>query len=162
MLEQILSYLNNWFAVSIHEGKYVIENGSVMLPFLKEGQYFRIFGSMSNDGLHQYPASDLTDEEFDGVIWELAVPSQVVKLSEDIAIWKENNKPSAFTSESFGGYSYSKATNSKGVSVGWREVFAEDLKPWKKIRDVSFVIGTRHNYVMGKPWNPEYPFGGDL
>ena len=42
-------------------------------------------------------------------------------------------KPSAFTSESFGGYAYSKATNAKGVPLSWKGVFEDDLRPWRMI-----------------------------
>ena len=61
MLEQVLRHLNNWFLVDIHEGTFTVENGSITLPFLQTNQYFRICGSVFNDGLHQYPADDLTD-----------------------------------------------------------------------------------------------------
>lgn len=59
MLEQVLRHLNNWFLVEIHEGTFAVENGSIALPFLLTNQYFRICGSVFNDGLHQYPAADL-------------------------------------------------------------------------------------------------------
>ena len=76
MLEQVLMHLKNWFLVpgGIHEGTYTIEDGGITLPFLENGQYFRICGSVFNDGLHQYPVSDLKAETFDGAVWALAVP----------------------------------------------------------------------------------------
>ena len=52
MLEQVLRHLNNWFLVEIHEGTFAVENGSIALPFLLTNQYFRICGSVFNDGLH--------------------------------------------------------------------------------------------------------------
>ena len=82
MLEQVLRRLNNWFLLEIHEGTFTVENGGVTLPFLQKGQYFRIVGSVFNDGLHQYPAEDLTDESFTGVVWALAVPKAVVTLAD--------------------------------------------------------------------------------
>lgn len=105
MLEQVLRHLNNWFLVEIHEGTFAVENGSIALPFLLTNQYFRICGSVFNDGLHQYPAADLTDETFTGTVWVLAVPKAVVLLAEDIAAWEEKNGEavlSPYTSESFG------------------------------------------------------------
>ena len=61
MLEQILMHLNNWFLVpdGVREDTYTIEDGSIVLPFLIEGQYFRVIGSVFNDGLHQYPSLDM-------------------------------------------------------------------------------------------------------
>lgn len=136
MLEEILMYLNNWFTVPDGKtvGTYKVENGSITLPFLKDGQYFRIVGSIHNDGLHQYPASDLTDEKFEGVIYPLAIPKVIIRLSEDISAWAAKNEPSAFTSESFGGYAYSKATNEKGIAAGWEDVFSSRLAPWRKLK----------------------------
>lgn len=106
MLEQVLRHLNNWFLVDTHEGTFTVENGSITLPFLQTNQYFRICGSVFNDGLHLYPAVDLTDETFIGTVWALAVPKAVVTLSIDIAAWEEKNGEavlSPYTSESFGG-----------------------------------------------------------
>jgi hypothetical protein len=137
MLEQVLLYLNNWFEVAEHRGEFSIEDGSITLPFLATGQYFRIIGSVFNDGLHQYPANDLTDETFDGTVWALAVPRSVVTLSEDIQAWKEkygDTVVSPYTSESFGGYSYTKAANeSTGASLTWQNVFAKQLAAWRKL-----------------------------
>ena len=114
MLEQVLMNIRNWFTVEggIHSGTFSIKDGGITLPFLADGQYFRIIGSVFNDGLHQYPATDLVDEEFSGVIWALAIPPAVVDLADEIQKWQEKNgevASSPFSSESFGGYSYSKA-----------------------------------------------------
>lgn len=137
MLEQILKHLNNWFLVDIHEGEFSVENGSITLPFLQTNQYFRIIGSVFNDGLHQYPATDLTDETFTGSVWALAVPKAVIELAEEIDAWQtKNGDPGPFTSESFGGYSYSKATNASGMPVGWQDVFKSRLNDWRRIRGI--------------------------
>ena len=132
MLETVLMYLNNWFAVGRYDDTYTIEDGGITLPFLVNGQYFRIIGSLFNDGVYQYPA-ELTDETFDGSVWALAIPKALLSTVEEITAWTaKNGDGGPYTSESFGGYSYSKATNSKGMAVGWRDVFAAQLAPWKK------------------------------
>ena len=133
MLETVLMYLNNWFVVGRYDDTYTIEDGKLTLPFLAIGQYFRVFGGLFNDGLHQYPAADLMDETFDGTIWALAVPKAVISLSEEISAWNEKNGAAGpYSSESFGGYSYTRATKSNGQAVGWQDVFAARLSPWKK------------------------------
>ena len=132
LLETVLMYLNNWFAVGRYDDTYIIEDGGITLPFLVDGQYFRIVGSLFNDGVYQYPA-ELTDETFDGSVWAMAIPKALLSTVEEITTWTAKNGDSGpYTSESFGGYSYSKATNSKGMAVGWRDVFATQLAPWKK------------------------------
>ena len=142
MLEQVLRHLNNWFLVEIHEGAFTVENGSIALPFLLTNQYFRIVGSVFNDGLHQYPAADLTDETFTGAVWALAVPKVVVTLSEDIAAWEEKNGEAAaspYQSESFGGYSYTKriAGSDNGTLNGWQDAFRGRLNDWRKLKGVE-------------------------
>ncbi len=139
MLEQVLMHLKNWFLVpgGIHEGTYTIEDGGITLPFLANGQYFRICGSVFNDGLHQYPASDLKAETFDGTVWALAVPQAVIDLALEIEAWQKKNgdaSVSPYQSESFGGYQYSKATDSvSGGAVTWQSAFRSRLSAWRKL-----------------------------
>ena len=139
MLEQVLMNIRNWFPVKggIHSGTFTIKDGGITLPFLADGQYFRICWSVFNDGLHQYPATDLVDEEFSGAIWELAIPPAVVDLADEIQKWQEKNgevASSPFSSESFGGYSYSKATDAEtGGAVTWQSAFKQQLSAWRKI-----------------------------
>ena len=139
MLEQVLMHLNNWFLVpgGIHEGTYTIEDGGITLPFLANDQYFRICGSVFNDGLHQYPASDLKSEAFEGTVWALAVPQAVVELAAEIEAWQKKNgdaSVSPYQSESFGGYSYSKATDrASGGAVTWQSAFRSRLNAWRKL-----------------------------
>jgi hypothetical protein len=142
MLEQVLRHLNNWFLVEIHEGTFTVENGSIALPFLQTNQYFRICGSVFNDGLHQYPSVDLTDETFTGSVWALAVPKAVINLSVEIEAWQEKNGEavaSPYQSESFGGYSYTKrsAGSDSGTLNGWQDAFRGQLNDWRKLKGVE-------------------------
>lgn len=139
MLEEVLRHLNNWFLVpdGIHLDTYTIEDGGITLPFLQEGQYFRVVGSVFSDGVYQYPASGLKEETFDGAIWSLAVPQAVVNLAEEIEAWQAKNGEAAagpYQSESFGGYTYSKAVDAAtGGAVSWQAVFRSRLNDWRKL-----------------------------
>ena len=139
MLEQVLMNIRNWFTVDggIYSGTFTIEDGGITLPFLANGQYFRICGSVFNDGLHQYPADGLVDETFNGTIWALAIPKAVIDLADEICKWQEKNGEAAsgiYQSESFGGYSYSKATDAEtGGAVTWQSAFKQQLSAWRKI-----------------------------
>ena len=139
MLEQVLMNIRNWFTVDggIHSGTFTIKDGGITLPFLADGQYFRIVGSVFNDGLHQYPASDLKAETFDGTVWALAIPQAVIDLAVEIEAWETKNGEAAsgiYQSESFGGYSYSKATDAEtGGAVTWQSAFKKQLSVWRKI-----------------------------
>ena len=139
MLEQVLMNIRRWFPVEggIHSGTFTIKDGGITLPFLADGQYFRICGSVFNDGLHQYNVLDLIDETFNGTIWALAIPKAVIELADEIQKWQEKNgeaSVSPYQSESFGGYSYSKATDAEtGGAVTWQSAFKQQLSAWRKI-----------------------------
>ena len=150
MLENVLTHLKNWFVVpcGVHEGMYTIENSTLELPFLQNGQYFRICGSVFNDGLHRYGDIEdkLQNETFTGTVWALAIPKAVVELAVKIEEWQTKNEEavtSPFSSESFGGYSYTKATDSTtGAVATWETVFRAQLNPYRKARETAPV----------KPW----------
>lgn len=145
MLTEICDYLNNYFPVVKLSGTFTIADGALTSEYIKEGQYFRVIGSIFNDGVHKYPATDMTDETFDGVIWTMAVPQTVIDLAVDVEAWcnkyqaVDSEAMSPFASESFGNYSYSKGTASAGASGssnpnGWQVVFANRLNKWRRLR----------------------------
>ena len=139
MLEQVLMNIRNWFPVKggIYSGTFTIKDGGITLPFLADGQYFRICGSVFNDGLHQYNVLDLTDETFNGTILALAIPKAVIDLADEISKWQDKNGEAAsspFSSESFGGYSYSKSTDAEtGVALTWQSAFKKQLSAYRKL-----------------------------
>lgn len=136
MLEQVLGHLNNYFVVKdgVHKGTFEVSSGTLDLDFLQNNQYFRIVGSVFNDGVYKYPATQLTDETFDGEIWAMAVPKAVVDLATEIGAWCTDNPPSAYVSEAFGGYSRARATSGgTGAPVTWESVFSASLAQWRKL-----------------------------
>ena len=138
ILTEICAELRNWFVVpnGVHIQNYTISGGSIApLDFLQEGQYFRIIGSVFNDGVHQYPASDLTDETFHGAVWAMAVPPSLIEIAAEIEEYNKSDagKVSPYTSESFGGYSYTKATDESGSPISWQKAFASRLNQWRKL-----------------------------
>lgn len=136
MLTEVCAEIRNYFVTEIHEGNFEIVGGKIApLDFLQEGQYFRIVGSVFNDGVHQSSTSSLVDEKFSGAVWAMAVPSSVIALTDEIKSFCESDagKASAYTSESFGGYSYSKATDASGAPMSWQKVFASRLNKWRRV-----------------------------
>lgn len=190
LINEMCDTVNNYFDRERRFGRFEIKNGYLNAPDLdiKENQYFRICGSLYNDGIykiiHEKPVTwqqmtsgsweiatdkewevenkpikswceannipwanltddrwndldtgvkrfkrgELTDEIFDGAVWLLAIPQDFIKLSEEIAEYKQNNKPSGYTSESFGGYSYTKKEDS-----GWQGIFKKALHRFRKM-----------------------------
>lgn len=142
MLTELCQELRNWFEREKYFGTFTIENGQIDVPdgSLQSGQYFRIVGSVFNDGVHQYDADDLNDEVFVGAVWSMAIPPVVVDLSERISEWVTkygDSVSSPYSSESFGGYSYQKASvgqgNANSINPTWQSVFANELNRWRKI-----------------------------
>lgn len=145
ILEQVLYHLHNWFGrTSISATGCTIDGGALpasVASSLVSGAWYRIEGSILNDGLHQHPADDLQDETFDGTITMLAIPKALLLVVEDIGAWQEANGATVdgpYASESFGGYSYTLrsdgSSNNGGSGLsGWRLAFRDRLNPWRKI-----------------------------
>lgn len=146
MLTELCQEINNWFDVERHFGTFTISGGKLVdADFLQDEQYYRIIGSVYNDGVYQFSTLDtedasLKDEQFNGAIWAMAVPPSVIALASEIADWQTkygDQTVSPYTSESFGGYSYSKAQGggSAGESAvaSWQGAFANRLKQWRKL-----------------------------
>ena len=139
MLSEICAEVRNYFCSDADKyiGTFTI-SGGVIAPsdFLAEGQYFRVIGSTFNDGVYKYPAEGLTDEVFSGAVWAMRVPPDFLALTEEIKAFTAGDagKPSVYTSESFGGYSYSKATNADGSPLTWQGAFRARLNRYRKVR----------------------------
>lgn len=140
MLYELCLELNNFFEYAVYIGNVVIEDGNVKTDLLQDGQYFRIVGSVFNDGVYQYPQRQLKDEVYHGGLWAMAVPAEVIALNAEIDDWKQKyltldgQALSPYTSESFGGYSYTKGASGDTSSASWQGVFANRLNKWRKFK----------------------------
>lgn len=132
MITEVCKYLKNWFDWNQPKyfGKFKIENG-VLFSFndgdmgIATNQYYRIIGSVFNDGVYKHGEETLEDEEFYGAVWLMAVPKDFIELIGDMTEWQEKYggassvNMSPYQSESFNNYSYSKASSSTwGTSGG--------------------------------------------
>ena len=152
MLNEICLDLNNFFDKGLPKfnGDFVIESGKItdadFLDAIKDNQYFRIIGSVFNDGVFQYTDElELIDEDFSGSIWLLAIPREFLSLVADIEAWQAKNGSvdsaamSPFYSESFGGYSYSKSAGSvsgTGASTTWQTAYKNRLNIYRRIKGI--------------------------
>ena len=151
-LTKLCTYLRNWFnrGQYNYSGKVVIQGGNIITPSLsdkiQDGQYYTLAGSVFNDGVYKFVASlssqSLKDETFSGTIRLMAIPQEVLDIVTDIDSWQaqyeavDSPNMSPYTSESFGGYSYSKGMSTAanaGSSISWQDAFAARLKPWRKL-----------------------------
>ena len=145
MLNELCQEIRNYFDKA--QPKFIesitIQDGAItnadFLDAVKPNQYFRIIGSIFNDGVYCYKEGlVLEDETFDGAIWLMAIPKDFLALANEIDDWivkygEAINSP--YQSESFGGYSYSKASgNNGGGAVTWQDAFASKLNLYRRIR----------------------------
>lgn len=152
-LESICKELKNWFTKDEDKNfdTFTI-SGGIISPsdFLLPNQYFRIVGSVFNDGVYQFISPNtaiegLTDETItDGAVWTMSIPKSVIEGLTTLNQWIDANKEtldSPYTSESFGGYSYSKstggnnATESKG-NVTLNQKINELFGRYRKAREL--------------------------
>lgn len=135
----------NWFVFFAINGTFRAEQGriSVLDRYLQEGQYFRVLGGVFNtDGIFQYHTEGdlgIKSEIFTGAIIAMNVPQDVLTLIDRINAWEAENATvinGPFQSESYAGYSYTKASgdaDSDGSSITWQSQFKKELNRWRKI-----------------------------
>jgi len=142
MLYEIIRYLNilpygadpTGLIQRVEEGEFVIADGQISLSTeLYNGQHFVIEGSNMNDGAYTAPV-DLTDERFEGKVYVLSKNQAFEALLEKAFAQKQAfDNPSKFQTESFGGYSYTIATDANGRPLTWKTAMAADFRPWRKV-----------------------------
>lgn len=148
MLSELCHELKNWFDRGQPKiiGNFAISDGKLLdggwTKKLQDGQYFRIVGSVFNDGVYCFNQGlELKDEVFHGAVWFMAIPQEIIDLSIDIENWQkkygsaDSAAMSPFNSESFAGYSYSKGSVASGTSNpnSWQAVFSSRLNRWRKL-----------------------------
>ena len=145
MLSELCQEVKNYFDKGQPKffGTIEIKDGHItnaeILEKIVPGQYFRIVGSIFNDGVYcSNTELSLEDETFDGAIWLMAIPKGFLALAKEIENWEAeygSKLQSPFTSESFGGYSYTKGSGKNGGgSVTWQDAFASRLNLYRRIR----------------------------
>jgi len=152
MLEVVMRHIRNYFIRDRYAGSFSISGGMISPHgFLLEGQRFYVTGSCFNDGVYTYHADgikndfdsmgvNLKDESFTGTVYALAVPPTFIALVQQIEDWVGkfgNVANSPYQSESFNGYSYTKASGGAGGGPSggstWQDVFRSQLNEWRKV-----------------------------
>ena len=145
MLSEVCAYLRNYFDNGQPHtfGEIEIRNGALFTPCnLKAGQYFRIIGSTFNDGVYQFPTTALNNDEiFNGAVWGMAVPPDLIDLITEMEVWKTNNAyalNTPYQSESKADYSYTlkSGADGSGKNSGASALinqFAGRLSRWRKL-----------------------------
>lgn len=151
LLEEVCTHIRNWFVDynqgDIYSGTFSIQNGEITgkgttkTPTIESGMYYRIVGSFKNNGVYLAGTDAPVDEEFNGQIWLLHPTAAFLSLVAEIDAWQkayggsDSVNMSPYSSESFGGYSYSKGGSGSGgaTATTWQGQFASRLNAWRKI-----------------------------
>lgn len=154
-LGRVLAHIHNWFTrETLSLSGCEVVGGQLpasVAEAVPSGAWYRIEGSYLNDGLHLRGAEDegLADETFDGTLYVLAVPKELLAVVDEIADWVTANAEarskaasSPYQSESFGGYTYtirsdlaggSSGSSGGGGLTGWQAAFRSDLNPYRRL-----------------------------
>ena len=148
MMTELCLYLNNWFFYDQPQyfGSFKVEDGRLIFldgdMGILSNQYYRIEGSVFNNGVHKHGSEHLIDETFNGSVRLMAVPKDVETLATEISDWQkkyggaDSMNMSPFQSESLGPYAYTKGSvGSKSSSSvpTWQSVYADRLRRYKKL-----------------------------
>ena len=151
MINEICAEIRNFFSPDDdrHIGDWTIEDGVLSPPLDFPTDYIRIVGSRLNDGVHKKNNGvfTLTDESFHGGIWVMSPPADFLALVAEIEAWQEqyggvaSANMSPYSSESFGGYSYSKSSGASGEAgvssvPTWQSTYASRLNIYRRARIV--------------------------
>jgi len=135
-VSDIMREINNFFEGDAFpdEASYTIEASGKISPSVG-GNYVAINGSNCHDGVFPI-ANGLIDfgesvqrETFKGKVWELHVPIAFKTLCEEIIAFDSKTPVSAYTSESFGGYSYTR----NAAADTWQKAYAKRLNPYRRM-----------------------------
>jgi len=142
-MQQVMDACNNHFVQYFLEGNIEIENGALIDVDVHCCAYVYITGSAQHNGLYRVEQrddnavlidDDAPDETFSGCVYLLAPPRGFINLCADVAAWVEKNPVGGLQSESFGAYSYSRASGAHGA-VTWQEQHAERLRVYRRMYD---------------------------
>ena len=146
IIEEVCQSIRNFFTKhdgsDVLQGAFSIDSGILYYngEVVPQVGYFRIVGSALNDGVYKGGVDTLQDEAFTGEVWFMHPPAAFLACCKDIADWQAANggadsaNMSPYSSESFGGYSYSKGGGVNGATaVTWAAQFRSRLNAWRKI-----------------------------
>ncbi len=147
MLTEICAEIRNYFTWidDRHIGDFAIIDGQITPSIDFKTDYFRIVGSKRNDGVHMVGDALMDEDTFHGAVWIMSVPADFLALANEIEEWQKVNggvnsqAMSPYQSESFGGYSYSKASGGSAAGSGqtgptWQSMYAKRLNIYRKMR----------------------------
>ena len=136
-IDDVMRSCCNFFERGYRDGTFSIA-GNVLSPTV-DGGYVYLSGTKHSDGAYRLGVSGqlltddmLEDETFTGRVWALNPPPAFLALCEEIKGYEEKNPAGSLQSESFGAYSYSRASGANGTAT-WQEAFSSRLACFRRM-----------------------------
>ena len=85
MLSEICAEIKNYFTYRTdkYPGKYKIEGGVIVPAVALPTDYFAIFGSRKNNGVHKTTDVLKDEDEFVGSVWVMSIPDDFLALAKE-------------------------------------------------------------------------------
>ena len=145
-ITRMCTVLHNFFTDKSHifYNIYTIPDNILNNNFIKQGQYFRITGSVFNNGVYCNTPDDLKrlkNETFKGAIWGMDVPADFGSLCEEVErfnvkIAELSGNFRGYSSESWGGYSYNLPTSAPSYMQDWQCKIRQAMNAYRKISEL--------------------------
>ena len=134
-ISAVMRHVKNFFARGCMDGEFTVSGGK--LTPAPASPYIAVSGSSMIDGA--YAVGELpfaAKETFTGRVWLLYPPEDFLALCEQISKYDDANPAGAMQSESFGDYTYRRASvgmNGSGGVASWQTAFAIHLNPYRRM-----------------------------
>lgn len=128
----VMRHIHNHFvSASVCEAWELTDGVLSPSGWFDPGEWIAIPDAGAVTGVHQLDEyghlPDLSDYRWTGDILLLAPPADFLRLCREIADWADKHPDVTAVSEHFGAYSRTQS------SPAWEKVFAEALKPYRRV-----------------------------
>ncbi len=146
-LAMVMAECRNHFPIACTAGLMRLESGVLRLPeTLPDCRYVYLSGGTQEDLWEASRTLDgglllardgqaPRDEAFCGRVFCLRPPLNFLSLAEEAEAYRNKAPVGPFLSESFGGYSYTRASGSGGRPLAWQDALRPQLNAYRRMFD---------------------------
>ena len=121
-----------WDAINFNTDVLAADPENI-LSGLAPHQFYKIEGSIFNDGVHQ-AGEPLTPETFTGTVQPMRVPPDFVALAQKITDYDAATPGGGrYVSQSFNGWSGTMATGTDGLPADGCTRYRREINQWRKL-----------------------------
>ena len=139
---RVMKECRNFFETGYVKSDFTITGGVISPAALfPAGSYIAIENSAFYSGVYRVMQGgvlegipvDAFNDRFTGRVWFLRPPAGFLELCRQIGEYIEKAPKGAYQSESFGDYSYTRASGKSGGVLTWQEHFGEELAQYRRM-----------------------------